>query len=342
MKPPINKYHGKMTAYLDHNILDLFVKNTDLLFEAELKEKYQIIYSDETLKEIRRSGVDGSHFLEVLKNLNAMHLQILVTDRFEVTNQAILKETNPFDAFENYCANVEPIYLAMEKATAQTLLKFYGGRKESDFDEISNEQIESFDNLMNYMTDKFSEIKHLTPGIESSVSTITKDLQRSFREAIEQSTEMLQKNIGNEVDYSAVEMYRNHFKIGPKQLNNIEAPSVITKIWEIYKNLEGHENYSIEQFLGISRNLIYNREMFLHEKVTSTYNVLNVIGYYPDSKMKHERRFTAAMSDAGHASIGSFSDFIFSGDTAFIHKTRAAYEYLNVKTKVIEVIVNDD
>ncbi|MNC47007.1 hypothetical protein D3C75_960470 [compost metagenome] len=69
--------------------------------------------------------------------------------------------------------------------------------------------------------------------------------------------------------------------------------------------------------------------------------MLNVIGYYPDFKMKHDRRFTAAMSDAGHAAIASFSDFLFSRDAAFIHKTRAAYEYLNVKTQVIEVIVND-
>ena len=79
----------------------------------------------------------------------------------------------------------------------------------------------------------------------------------------------------------------------------------------------------------------------MHEKVISVYNVLNVIGYYPDSKMKHGRRFTAAMSDAGHAAIASFSDFLFSRDAAFIHKTRAAYEYLNVKTQVIEVIVNN-
>lgn len=168
-------------------------------------------------------------------------------------------------------------------------------------------------------------------------------MQNSFNEALAQSTAELRKYIEDELNCSGVQTYRNHMKIGPVQLNNIEPPNVIEKIWSIYKTLDGYRenNFSIEQFLGVSRNPIYNREMYLHEKVTSIYNVLNIIGYYPDSKMKHDRRFTAAMSDSGHAAIASFSHFLFSRDAAFIHKTRAAYEYLNVKTQVIEVIVND-
>lgn len=47
------------------------------------------------------------------------------------------------------------------------------------------------------------------------------------------------------------------------------------------------------------------------------------------------------MSDAGHASIGSFADFVFSRDIAFVKKTRAAYEFLQAKAEVIEVTVND-
>ncbi|MCK0186923.1 hypothetical protein MWU31_17000 [Aeromonas hydrophila] len=343
MRTPNKNYDGKPTAYLDHNILDIFVKNRDLPFASELREKYQIIYSDETLKEIKRTGDSGSKFLEVLECLEAMHLRIFITESFKITDKAILKESNPFDAFEDYCKNIEPVYEAMEKATAQSLLKFYGGRAGSDFDDINREQIDSFSHLMNYISDQVDEIKDLVPGIEAAVSAHTKEMQNSFNEALAQSTAELRKHIEDELNYSGVQTYRNHMNIGPVQLNNIEPPSVIEQIWSAYKTLDSHRenNYSIEQFLGISKNPIYNREMYLHEKVTSVYNVLNVIGYYPDSKMKHDRRFTAAMSDAGHAAIASFSDFLFSRDSAFIHKTRAAYEYLNVKTQVIEVIVND-
>ncbi|WP_285274804.1 hypothetical protein [Halopseudomonas bauzanensis] len=343
MKSQNNNYDGKPTAYLDHNILDVFVKNRELPFASELREKYQIVYSDETLKEIKRTGDGGLEFLELLKSLEAMHLRIFITEKFEVTDKAVLKEINPFDAFEDYCNNIEPVYEAMEKATAQSLLKFYGGRAGSDFDDINKEQIDSFGHLMSYISDRVAEIKNLVPGIEAAVSAHTREMQNSFNEALAQSAAELRKHIDDEVNYSGVQTYRNHLNIGPVQLNNIEPPGVIEKIWSIYKNLDGYSenDFSTEQFLGISKNPIYNREMYLHEKVISIYNILNVIGYYPDSKMKHDRRFTAAMSDAGHAAIASFSDFLFSRDAAFIHKTRAAYEYLNVKTKVIEVIVNN-
>ncbi|WDL84048.1 hypothetical protein IU367_07680 [Aeromonas bestiarum] len=343
MKTPNNIYTGKPTAYLDHNIIDVFVKKRDLPFASELKEKYQIIYSNETLKEVKRTGTRGSEFLEVLESLEAMHLQIQITDSFQITDKAILRKSNPFDEFESYCKNIEPVYEMMEKATAQSLLKFYGGRAGSDFDNINREQVDSFSHLMSYISDQVDEIKGLVPGIESAVSSYTKEMQNSFNEALAQSTAELRKHIKDELNYSGIQTYRNHMNVGPVQLNNIQPPNVIEKIWSIYKSLDGYKEsvFSIEQFLGISINPIYNREMFLHEKVTAIYNILNVIGYHPDSKMKHDRRFTAAMSDAEHAAIASFSDYIFSRDAAFIHKTRAAYEYLKVKTQVIEVIVND-
>ncbi|WP_347253831.1 hypothetical protein [Leminorella grimontii] len=341
MKASNNIYDGKPTAYLDHNVLDVLVKKLNLVFASELREKYQIVYSDETLKEIKRTGSNGSQFIEVLESLEAMHLRVFVTENFEITGQAILKEISPFDAFKNYCENIEPVYEAMEKASAQSLLKFYGGRTGSNFDDINQEQVDAFDNLMKYLSARAYEAKDLVPGIDSAVSVYVKEMRRSYNEALSQSTTELRKHIEDEFDYSGVQVYRNHTKISPLQLNNIEPPNVIEKIWEIYRAIDDYRdnNFSIEQFLGISRNLIYNREMHLHEKVTSIYNVLNVIGYHPDSKMKLDRRFTAAMSDAGHAAIASFANYLFSRDLAFIYKTRAVYEYLNIKTQVIEVIV---
>ncbi len=50
MEDSTPRYQGKPTAYLDHNILDLLVKNPTLAFKAELKDKFQILYSDENLK----------------------------------------------------------------------------------------------------------------------------------------------------------------------------------------------------------------------------------------------------------------------------------------------------
>ncbi|WP_439834590.1 hypothetical protein [Aeromonas caviae] len=133
MESQYDSYSGKPTAYLDHNIIDSLVKNRSSLSLSELKENYQVIYSDENLKEIKRSRDGGSQHLDVLESLEAMHLKILVTNNYQITDQAIIIKSNPFVDFESYCNNVEPVHEAMEKATAQSLLKFYGGRVGSDF-----------------------------------------------------------------------------------------------------------------------------------------------------------------------------------------------------------------
>jgi len=55
----------KPLAYLDQNILDLFVKgNTG--FMDELSSKFHVVYSDETLKEIKRSGENAFKFTLIM------------------------------------------------------------------------------------------------------------------------------------------------------------------------------------------------------------------------------------------------------------------------------------
>jgi hypothetical protein len=338
-------YQGKPTAYLDHNILDLLVKNPLLSFKEDLRQKYQILYSDENLKEIKRTGKNGSLYLDVLDELEAMHLKLVLTPRFELTGDAMISITKPVDAFRNYCQNIEPVYEQLEKSISQSLLKFYGGRYGDTFDDINNEQIGAFDNLLSHIQTlvNVDEIHQYSPEINKHVSAYTSELKRSHDEALKQASQELRKHVSDESNYSGVDDYREITGIGPVQLNNIEPPNILEKIWATHKDVDGYAglDFTIEQFYGISLNPIYNREMYLFEKITSIYNVLNVIGYHPDSKMKNEKRFTAAMSDAGHASIGSFANFVFSRDIAFVKKTRAAYEFLQAKAQVIQVTVND-
>ncbi len=63
----MDHYSGKPTAYLDQNILDVLRKHNPIDFKDELLEKYQIVYSDETLKEIKRSGQNHEEFLKILQ-----------------------------------------------------------------------------------------------------------------------------------------------------------------------------------------------------------------------------------------------------------------------------------
>lgn len=339
------RYQGKPTAYLDHNILDLLVKNPTLAFKAELKDKFQILYSDENLKEIKRSGENGASYLKLFNELGAMYLKLVLTPQFEVTGDATITELDTFVAFDNYCENIDPIYENLEQSMSQTLLKFYGGRSDANFDDIKNGQIDAFDDLMSHLQNLGEELQEteVNSEINAQISAYTADMKKKHDSAVAQSANELRKHVDDESNYSGVKNYRDYTGIGPVQLNNIEPPNVIEKIWEAHSELDGYKGheFSIEQFYGISSNPIYGREMFFFEKVTSIYNVLNVVGFHPDSKMKKERRFTAAMSDAGHASIGSFADYVFSRDLAFVKKTRACYEFLNAKSQVIEVTVSD-
>ena len=63
----IPPYEGKPIVYLDQNILDVFTKYGIGEIGRRLQVDYQVVYSDETLKEIKRSNGFEDTFLNVLK-----------------------------------------------------------------------------------------------------------------------------------------------------------------------------------------------------------------------------------------------------------------------------------
>ncbi|EKR2077667.1 TPA_asm: hypothetical protein G0D74_22925, partial [Salmonella enterica subsp. salamae] len=101
-------YQGKPTVYLDHNILDFFVKNGLGSFGKDLTESHQVVYSDETLKEIKKSQGKEDKFLETLKLLNAFHLKIVLDEQFQPTGKATLTQRDITEAYVEY-NDKEPI-----------------------------------------------------------------------------------------------------------------------------------------------------------------------------------------------------------------------------------------
>lgn len=124
-------------------------------------------------------------------------------------------------------------------------------------------------------------------------------------------------------DKTGVRSYRKVVGIGPKELNNIEPPNVIEKIWDTtkVKFLNNDHINSLEDLFNIRINPIYpDRPYHLHQKITGMYNMLNTLGYYSDSQVHRERRFVAAMSDNNHASLASFCNLLLSIDRNFVKK----------------------
>lgn len=337
----IPQYSGKPTLYLDQNILDLFVKNGVGGFGRQLMDNFQIVYSDETLKEIRRSVGYENNFLNVLKDLGSYHLKIVVEQPgFIITDKATVTSRDAFEAYEEYCSN-DNEYGSIENSMNQWLFKFSGGRSGDSISDIHEEQLAAFSQLMGGMLDNVDE---LPAELRENIREYSALMMDQYRSTIHELEKTMSKDIPDTKYWNGIKSFRESMGIGPAELNNIEPPNAIEKIWDIFKAKlpEKDRIKSLDDFFQIRINPIYpDRPCHLHQKVTGMYNMLNTLGYFPDSKVHKERRFVAAMSDNSHASMASFCNLLLSRDENFIKKVRAIYEYLEVPTEVTLVTVNN-
>jgi hypothetical protein len=333
-------YEGKPTVYLDQNVLDFFTKQGLGEFGQILIKDYQVVYSDETLKEIRRSKGFEENFLDVLKDLKANYLKLIVEQpNFTITDNASISERDPYDVYKEYCKNSDD-GVDIEHAMQQWLFKFSGGRKGDSFNDIHNEQISAFSELMDSIMDNSVE---LPEDIQRQLQIYTKEMSSHYKATLEKTENMMLENIEDDKNWDGIKDFRSQVGIGPKQLNNIEPPNVLFKIWDKLKTLPTYSqtNMDIDDLFQLNKNPIYPEQpYFKHQKVTVIYNMLNTLGYYPDSKVHKERRFIAAVSDNSHASIASFCNFLLSNDEHFIKKVNAAYEYLEIPTLAKHVVFN--
>jgi len=344
MEDEFPQYQGKPTAYLDQNILGLFVEDDYYDFAEKLKANFQIVFSDETLKEIKRSGNHSNKFLSVLKDLEAYHLKlILKLPEFKETGKATLTKCDPVETFQEYCksySEYEDIQVAME----QWLFKFSGGRTGEGIAEIHNEQKTAFSELMRGMKSQLQDLSKEVPSIDLFFDEYEKEMSSKLSGVLDETERLLKENIADDKFWSGIKDFRAATGLGPKELNNIDSPGVLTKIWEKYKTLPPFNsmNIGVEEFFGLKQNPIYpDRPYFKHQKVNTIYNMLNTLGYWPDSKVHKERRFISALSDNSHASMASFCNVLISRDKAFVKKVRAAYEYLEMPTLVQLVVVKN-
>ncbi|MFZ0022590.1 hypothetical protein [Acinetobacter sp.] len=131
--------------------------------------------------------------------------------------------------------------------------------------------------------------------------------------------------------------------ISAKQLNNINMPQVVEKIWNLYKEKEDYKNFTIDDFWTI--NVLEKnkeRKLYKYEKVNIIYNMMNFIGFYSDTKLDHVNGVQRSISDFTHAQIASFCHFFFTNDNNLIKKVDAIYEYLDIPTQLAHIDVNSN
>ena len=329
-EPPMHK--GKPTAYLDHNVLDKFVKNEMQDLFNQLKEEFQIVYSRDNLKEILRSGDDYSTgFLDILIALDAWYLELAMEPAsMEMNGKAIIEKKDIYKAFNAYKKFIFRDKKPMDIIDEQIYVILSG--KNSGIVAGTN------DKNGNIITNKINTIAALDKAFDifdKDHPRLT-DTSKKLRYMIaclmdDKNQEILKKYIGDTSIYS---------KVSAKELSYIKPPNVLHKIWKIYNSKGIGVGMGIDDFFGIKFNVFDSVGRYYNfQKVIDIYNKLNTIGYHCDGGMhKRMRRFTSASSDMGHASMASFTSILFSCDKKFIKKTEAAYEYLGINT----IIVNPD
>lgn len=320
-------------AYLDHNVLDLMTKG-DPHSVAHLLKKASLtpVYSNENLAEIRRSVGYEKTFLNVLHQIGAQHLVPILDKDFKQTGTAEIQLVNPFDAFNSYIDNVDPMP-EFGFGLSGMLQKFYGGREDQSFEEIFSGGVREFADLL----------ASALEGLEDSPE-VTEEVYAALEEAVVKLPEILKeqyKSFALQMDAEPakpVKSFEQATGLGPKVLNNVRGPDVVRKIWALVQESFPWAEIDQEVFFGIKPfpfEVDANRERTTTEKVNGIYHQLNFLGYYRDSNMNKQPRFTASFSDMTHAGLASFCHVLICRDKDLVMKAAAAYEYLGVSTRVV-------
>ena len=340
-----NLWKGKPITYVDQNILDFLLKEPDF---QKIFDKMQIVYSNETLAEIRRSGANNCEsFLELLKIIEAFYFYI---EQKEKKTFLTLKNCDPFQIYKNI--NEQENYEVFEEVVKSMSLlphKFYGGKKELGFSDIYHENNLAFNKLMVFLKDQITVLKNLLNqeeldylNIKHLLNADIYQMQQEYESVSSGFIDLMMKDLGEGKNLKGLNyIYQENMQVAAKQLNNITGPNVLKKIWEVAKNTETYQQYPISeiQFWGLDKHPIYpDQELTMLDKIRILYDKLNFYGFNADTNMHHDNRYIAALSDQEHAVLGSCCEFLFSMDARFVRKVSAIYEYLNIKTQVAYVV----
>lgn len=321
----------KPRAYADHNILIRLSNPGSEAFCHKLKEMFQIIFSLETINEIRRGVGFEEKMIKVLEDLEASYLDVTLDEDNRISDSASIYKIDLREWMNS--GDTDEIGANALIASGQLFsLKMMGGKPNLRFEDIISEQRNSFSALIDKME---APLKELDSELASEYIS---NLRSSYDQILQTTSSQLQQHHGSGIGFEGVNLLRSELKVSPKVLNNIKPPNVLQKIWDILKTrqLVNQYNYTLEDIIGISKNLTHpGKPIYVFEKVIAVYGFLNSIGYNSDEDLQKDDGFRSSASDQAHASYGAFSNFLLTWDNRFAKKTKVVYEYLNIGAQVI-------
>lgn len=319
-------------VYLDHNVLDLMskggLKNIEELFTVR---NHIAVFSSENLNEIRKSVGYENSFLEVLESIGAKHIVPDLDVHFNYTGTAQIYDTSPKDAFNSYIENYTETP-EFGYGLQGMLRKMFGGLNDTSFSEIFDRGAKDIESLVDISDEDIDEL-----DIENSKKEEMKEILSRLPEVIREVTSYTGEALDNEALGNGVNQLQETTGIGPVVLKNISEPDILLKVWDKIESAIPGEAGTLEKFFAIDQSdwsHTPNRKLSIVEKVNAIYHQLNYVGYYRDSQMKKERRFNASFCDMTHAGLATFCKILVSRDEDLIMKAAAAYEYLNLETRI--------
>ena len=315
------------TAYFDHNVLDRMLKGAEASVVRFIEEhELTPVWSDENIREIAKSTGREAQFCDLLKRIGALRVYE-EQDQFELTGGFRAESVDPTlrldDLTDDGSDLVDQMSGFVEKA--------HGGRSDETFVDVLTAPLRTLQ----------GEVNGIEPGSESERMEELQETMKAIPDLIAKLTRM-----GAELDEQEnhggvlTEQLAEHTGFGTVQLNNIEAPDVLRKIWNVIGPSLGAPSTSLEQFFGIEPLPIDNPPpvpQFPPGKVSAIYHQLNFVGYRRDSKMHRRRRFLASNSDMTHAGMACYSAAFLCNDEAMRLKAQAAYEFLGLPVTMVTV-----
>ena len=325
----------EILAYLDHNVLNRILKGDPDDIKGLLKQNNLIaVFSDENLKEIHRSKGYEPAFLHLLEDIGAKYIEPVVDSKFKFTGQARIHTVKASIVYDNFLENRSESFHD-DFGLSEMLKKFYGGQQDKSFKEIVDN---GADELQRHLSEALNAVDSI-PALGQFNKEEVKQMINNLPEMIK----LLYAPMVNDLDAKEeppIKALEEKTGVGPKILNNIKPPQVVQQIWELISKDINHPNLQLETFFGIKAHHFEadaDRVRTLQEKVNAIYHQLNFLGYYRDSGIKKDKRFIASFSDMTHAGIASFCHLFLCSDNDLVMKTAAAYEYLGVQTKIIQL-----
>ena len=339
-------YDNKPTLYLDQNIIDKIVKYPMLVEDGRFAGyDCQVIYSNETLNEIERSG-QPDEFLGVLENLKARKIEFEVNQRFELTGRVAIKEfISPFNVYEEFLASdpIDDIANKIILSNREFIYNLFSSNASKSIASFTEETIENFDRLYNEVYENLIDMKHELPAdyYQLLEDEVRQNYKIQKKELIRSQKIMLENMPKQGIDLECtagqdgIRSLQEKTGVDGAILNNIKSPDILVKIYQKYTKSD--DIGFIDDFYLIS-NKIHGRDMYKFEKVMNIYLMLNIIGYKRDKGFyKKFGRFVSAQSDGQHLAYACYCNYFFSEDKALIDKSKAIFEFLKIKTKASHV-----